>query len=589
VYPGAPPPPPQDVAQLAHGMSQLAHGMSQLSHGPSYLHAQASVIHTGTDGRGSVLQLEMSADGLKGKDMMSKSDPCCVVEIWENEKWQVVGKTETLKNTHKPHWSTRVKVAYVFEQLQTMRFRVMDVDTGMLRSDDVLGFVCAPLADVIRAGGIAFPLEKHPKKKIAGGSGKGLGTLVVRAHEEGGAVGGLTRVKLKLSASKLDRADGPFSKSDPYFLVEQTVNNGHAARSILCRSEVVMNSLNPTWQPVTFMVNSNGRPPHEVELEIRLMDHDDRSKHDLLGVVRCSLAALIPGAILDVINAAKQKKKGAKYSNSGRVYVDFAIVQPFPSYVSYTMGGCRLRFMCAVDYTASNGSPRTPGTLHYTDGVTLSPYGQALEAVGSVITPYLPDDRTLEAFGFGAILAGSSVSSFDFPLQLAAGPMGDPRVVGLEGLMEAYKSSVYNVKFHGSTNFSPILSRAMSASMSPAAPSQQHQHYTIALILTDGQCTDMQETINRIVEASHAHPLSIVIVGVGDADFSAMKRLDGDSKRLSGSSGKASRDIVQFVQWKQGMSPIQLASEVLAEIPQSLVEYMVDRGVVPNPPVPVYY
>lgn len=547
------------------------------------MQSQPSVIHAGGEGRGSTLQLEMSAEGLKGKDLMSKSDPRCVVEIFDNGKWKLVGKTESIKNSHKPHWTTRVNVTYVFEIYQKLRFQVMDVDSSMGRSDDTLGIVEAPLADIIKAGATAFRLEK--KKGITGVNGKGLGTLTVRAHETGGATGGQTRVKLKLSGYKLDRADGPLKKSDPYFVVEQRAGFGPGARSILCTSEVVKNTLNPNWRQVTFMINTHGRPPHEVDLELRVVDHDEKSKHDPLGSVQCSLAALVTGATLNIINEAKRKKKGAKYTNSGTMSVDIGSCTAFPSQVSYIMGGCRLRFMCAVDFTASNGSAKTPGTLHHTDGFTPSMYGQALEAVGTVISPYLPDDHMLEAFGFGAILGGSSSASFDFPLQLAAGPAGDPRVVGMPGLMQAYNSCVNNVKFHGPTNFSPILSRAIHTSSAPSLPSQYQQHYTVLLILTDGQCTDMASTINRIVEASHAHPLSIVIVGVGNADFSAMKRLDGDNSRLSGSSGTASRDIVQFVQWRQGMSPLQLASEVLAEIPNSFVEYMVDHGIMPNPPV----
>jgi len=38
---------------------------------------------------------------------------------------------------------------------------------------------------------------------------------------------------------------------------------------------------------------------------------------------------------------------------------------------------------------------------------------------------------------------------------------------------------------------------------------------------------DIEATIDVIVEAS-ALPLSIIIVGVGDEDFTAMERLDSD-------------------------------------------------------------
>ena len=46
-------------------------------------------------------------------------------------------------------------------------------------------------------------------------------------------------------------------------------------------------------------------------------------------------------------------------------------------------------------------------------------------------------------------------------------------------------------------------------------------------MLTDGVITDMPDTVLAIVRASRL-PMSIIIVGVGNADFSAMDKLDCD-------------------------------------------------------------
>jgi len=51
--------------------------------------------------------------------------------------------------------------------------------------------------------------------------------------------------------------------------------------------------------------------------------------------------------------------------------------------------------------------------------------------------------------------------------------------------------------------------------------------YHILLIITDGCIHDMDETKNLIVEASNL-PLSIVIIGVGNADFKDMRELDSE-------------------------------------------------------------
>lgn len=70
------------------------------------------------------------------------------------------------------------------------------------------------------------------------------------------------------------------------------------------------------------------------------------------------------------------------------------------------------------------------------------------------------------------------------------------------------------------------------------------------LVLTDGVVSDMAETRTAIVRASRL-PMSIIIVGVGNADFSDMRLLDGDDGTLRCPRGvPAARDIVQFVPFR---------------------------------------
>lgn len=93
--------------------------------------------------------------------------------------------------------------------------------------------------------------------------------------------------------------------------------------------------------------------------------------------------------------------------------------------------------------------------------------------------------------------------------------------------------------------------------------------YHILLIITDGAIHDMRETKDLIVECS-LYPLSIIIVGVGNADFSNMVELDGDEVALRNSKGQvAARDIVQFVKFNDFASAdiSLLAEEVLREVP----------------------
>lgn len=60
----------------------------------------------------------------------------------------------------------------------------------------------------------------------------------------------------------------------------------------------------------------------------------------------------------------------------------------------------------------------------------------------------------------------------------------------------------------------------------------------------------MADTREAIVHASHL-PMSVIIVGIGNADFSDMQMLDGDDGILRSPKGEpVLRDIVQFVPFR---------------------------------------
>ena len=65
------------------------------------------------------------------------------------------------------------------------------------------------------------------------------------------------------------------------------------------------------------------------------------------------------------------------------------------------------------------------------------------------------------------------------------------------------------------------------------------------LILTDGVISDLEKTIDEIVRGAD-YPLSIVIVGVGNANFEAMNVLDADITPLYSRTYRKqmARDIV---------------------------------------------
>lgn len=103
------------------------------------------------------------------------------------------------------------------------------------------------------------------------------------------------------------------------------------------------------------------------------------------------------------------------------------------------------------------------------------------------------------------------------------------------------------------------------------------QAYTVLLIITDGIINDVELTKQALMEGSSA-PLSVVIIGVGNANFSAMQFLDDFMTNTH------ARDIVQFVQFsKHAHDRSSLTAATLEEIPEQLVKYFTSRNIQPLP------
>ena len=58
------------------------------------------------------------------------------------------------------------------------------------------------------------------------------------------------------------------------------------------------------------------------------------------------------------------------------------------SFLDYIIGGCQINFTVAIDFTASNGDPKEPSSLHYINPSAPNEYTKALVAVGEVCQDY---------------------------------------------------------------------------------------------------------------------------------------------------------------------------------------------------------
>jgi hypothetical protein len=301
----------------------------------------------------------------------------------------------------------------------------------------------------------------------------------------------------------------------------------------------------------------------------------DTFKDDSMGWFDFSMNELMAAGNGQVIfEPRKPHKPENKY---GEIYVKKLDILAVPSFLEYLKGGLQMNLMVAVDFTGSNGDPSRPNSLHFMDPNRPNQYVRAIMSVGDILMQY-DTDKQVPAFGFGAQLPDGAVSHC-FHLNFQQ----NPYVGGVQGVLDSYGRALASVRLSGPTNFGQIVTTANKlARSSPGV-------YTVLLILTDGEITDMQQTMDAMVTADDA-PLSIVIVGVGNGcDFQMMTVLDGDTQPLTNSQGRRiRRDLVQFVPFRnfEGQPPFALAAEVLREIPDQVTDWALAANFRPAPPQP---
>uniref|UniRef100_A0AAQ5XMM4 C2 domain-containing protein n=1 Tax=Amphiprion ocellaris TaxID=80972 RepID=A0AAQ5XMM4_AMPOC len=320
----------------------------------------------------------------------------------------------------------------------------------------------------------------------------------------------------------------------------------------------------------------------KLDKKVDCYDYNNSGSHDFIGSFQTTLsqiqqASQTYAAEFECINSKKkQKKKG--YKNSGVIIVKQCKIVKEYTFLDYIMGGCQINFTIAVDFTGSNGNPSLPQSLHYINPNGYNEYLAAIWAVGNVIQDY-DSDKMFPAFGFGAQIPPTWQVSHEFPINFNP---SNPFCAGIEGVVSAYQQCLPQVKLYGPTNFSPIINHVAHFGRQ-ALQQQTASQYFVLLIITDGVITDMDETRSAIVRASQL-PMSIIIVGVGGADFSAMEFLDGDDGILRSAAGEpAMRDIVQFVPFRQFQNCPQemLAQSVLAEVPGQVTGFFNSMGLKP--------
>ena len=542
------------------------------------------------------VELSLYASQLKnragGAFSSGVSDPFCVVTALATApgtKPNILGKTEVIQNSLSPHW---VKVFVLDYELGTpikVACNIFDQSVKGKTENKTMGSAVFDIGELLGARG------NTKAKKLKGG-----GTLFATVRKATGS----GTLRLQCKGSKLKNVEGMFSKSDPFFELSRKISAaGGLTWDNVFRSQPMKNTLNPEWDAVVIDLSILCGGDLDLPIKIDIYDHESSGKHKAMGSVEMSVKGMQTAATTN--NPIKLLQKGKEVGffhitkaevsgiestitdrmaattiSSGPAVVPFVPTAVMSSnntsptnFVDYVSGGCELNVVVAIDFTGSNGDPRKPGTLHHLDANSMNPYEKAISAIVTILAKF-DSDQKFPVLGFGAKYSGQINHCF------RCGPADE--VQGVKGVLDAYDSVFKSgLVMSGPTVFTEVIESAAARAMSSleAAQRRGQQTYTILLIVTDGEVSDVAATAQCLDKVSNA-PLSVVIVGVGDADFSGMRFLDDYA------TGSGKRDVAQFVQFNQHSSnSVALTSETLREIPDQLTQFFQRNSIAALPPM----
>lgn len=501
--------------------------------------------------------LKLSASKLVSKDLFSKSDPFVVVFMRNrnnvDSKFTEVGRTETLDNNANPDFKTLIEFPYNVHDMQELKFQIYDSDSSSkdLSKHDLIHEEVITVSDLLKRGQGVCTFTWGTKGSSGGSSG---GSSMTARYERG--TNNNDSIRMDVSCKDLPKMD-LFGKVDPFFVIEHLAEDGKTWIKSFT-SDVIKSNYNPQWkidQTVRVLCNGGLKAP----VKISVWDWDSNSAPDFIGSVEVSFDDLVKyrDTTMEIVDPKKHGKK------RGSISFNNVVMTHVKSFADLIKEGLNLNVHFAVDFTGSNGDVESPDSLHYVH-TAENQYQESIRRIGEVLIEY-DTDKDIPLFGFGGQFDGENDVSHCYRLKARHD------IHGLEKALDSYKHALSTVVLNGPTLFQEVIENAMIMAQSDVG----RKGYHILTILTDGTINDMKKVKELLVSASSL-PLSVIIIGVGNADFADMNELDSDGKVLTDARGfKAQRDIVQFVALKdvRRKGDVSLGQTTLAELPAQVETY----------------
>lgn len=506
------------------------------------------------------VELHIKCKALDNEDawMFGETDGQCVLYSvdWSNNRAKI-GETEVCHDRESPDFETPINVEYVFEQRQEMVLVCYDVDDDG-ESKEVVGEVRFNLGTIManQVNGTELNLTENGDNK---------GKVFIQPVKLG-----KQRYEYEIDFKLQDVQDQEFwGKSDPFMTFERanpiTASSPEEVESWerVHTTEVHDENLNPDFRPFRIHSGRLNRSNENAIIRFTIRDHSDSGEHDTIGWGYFSAAQVMNGQRVFM-------SKNSDGESTGTL-----IFEKFQRIDSYSLGdylkyGIHLSMVVAIDFTETNGDPREEDSLHYLNPNGHNKYEQAIMGAGEILQNY-DTDRKIPAYGYGFSAPNFGINDVSFCCPIN-GNFDAPHFNGFKAILPAYRNLVSNMVPSSPNKISPIIQRAIGAAQSSWQTDKTV--YNIVLILTSGDITDRDEA-KAMINQARALPISLILVGIGNANMRDMRKLDGDKEVTA-------RDFVSFIDYKQhANNKAELSSALLQEIPDQITTFYRKHGISP--------
>ncbi|OMJ77078.1 hypothetical protein SteCoe_23392 [Stentor coeruleus] len=457
----------------------------------------------------------------------------CIVYIYDQNK--EIGRTEVIENEPSPNWENTIRIPTNTFPSTRLKFSIIGIKTindtleESLNAEEEIAIVNITISEIMNEG-----------CKISKGFKRGDGKIKVKLQVINQDV---QKLHFQFSANRLAAMDNN-GKSDPYLIIKSKGKKS----SEIHRTEVVKKSLDPVWGRFILSSSRLFKDNPERRLIIECWDWDALRRDDLIGTAEVGIDELLL-PIFEFSLYTKGVFSGVIKSQCTTI----------PSFAEYCHSGLELNFNYAIDFS------KTKSDIHNFNGKPGT-YIHALSTLAPKIEEY-DHDKIFFGYGFGGFRPNQTNEWFYLTEDLKT-----IEIDGYQNIIVNYTETIKIITPCNDIILSPLIERIREVSISKPGDNE----YNVLMIFTHGKILDI-DNIKTVVVRTSMTPMSIVVIEVGNAKNSNLKKLIGKKEIVAREEGvevKAVRNNVQFYRLRDFIkNPDGLITTVMNRICEEVSEY----------------